>query len=95
MGYEPFRTPARQPERWYVSAGIHTKSGVVSLSAEGHFGRIEGQDEVSAAIGVQYDLARGLSANLGLNHAQTVTLEGTSFMHADDTEATLSVRYSF
>ncbi len=96
VGYERFRAHARQPERWYVSAGIHTKSGVVSLSAEGHFGRIEGQDEVSAALGFQYDLARGLSANLGINYAKAEIMSGgATFMHVDDTETTLSVRYSF
>lgn len=79
-----------------MSAGVRTKAGVIGLSIGAHFGRIEGQDEVSAALGLQYDIARGLSANLGINHAKAdVTVNDATFMQVDDTEAVVSVRYSF
>ena len=68
----------------------------MSLSLEGHFGRIEGEDEVSAAFGLQYDVARGLSANLGLNYAKArVMLDGVRFVDTRDSMAVLSLRYSF
>ena len=86
----------RDADRWYVSSGVRTKTGVVSLSLEGHFGRIEGEDEVSAAFGLQYDVARGLSANLGLNYAKArVMLDGARFVDTRDSVAVLSLRYSF
>ena len=95
-GFERLTSNDREPDRWFVSAGVRTKAGVVGLSIGAHFGRIEGQDEVSAALGLQYDLARGLSANLGINHAEAdVTVEEATFMHVDETEAVLSFRYSF
>lgn len=69
---------------------------MLSISLEGHYGQIEGEDEVSAAVGVQYDLARGLSVNLGLNHTDgTASREGTSIVRARDNKAVLSMRYSF
>ena len=95
-GFERLTSIDREPDRWFVSAGVRTKAGVVGLSIGAHFGRIAGQDEVSAALGLQYDIARGLSANLGINHAEAdVTVEEATFMHVDETEAVVSVRYSF
>ena len=83
-------------ERWYVSTGVRGKTGVVGWSIEGHYGEIEGEEEVSAAFGVQYDLARGLSANLGLNHARAkVDVGNTRLVDTRDTEAILSLRYGF
>jgi len=69
---------------------------MLSLSLEGHYGRIEGDEEISAALGVQYDLARGLSVNAGINHAEaTATLAGVRLVDVDETKAVLSLRYSF
>ena len=95
-GYERLSSNGRDADRWYVSSGVRTKTGVVSLSVEGHLGRIEGEDEVSAAFGLQYDVARGLSANLGLNYAKaSVMLDGARFVDTRDSMAVLSLRYSF
>ena len=95
-GYERLSSNGPDADRWYVSSGVRTKTGVVSLSLEGHFGRIEGEDEVSAAFGLQYDVARGLSANLGLNYAKArVMLDGARFVDTTDSMAVLSLRYSF
>ena len=95
-GFERLTSIDREPDRWFVSAGVRTKAGVVGLSVGAHFGRIEGQEEIAAALGLQYDVARGLSANLGINHAAAdVTVAEATFMHVDETEAVVSVRYSF
>ena len=69
-GYERLSSNGPDADRWYVSSGVRTKTGVVSVSVEGHYGRIGGEDEVSAALGLQYDVARGLSLNLGLNRRE-------------------------
>ena len=96
VGLERLTSPAVEVGRWYVSAGVHTKIGVVSMSLGGHYGRIESEEEVSAAFGLQYDIARGLSANLGLNHARAkVAQSGIALVDTRDTEAVLSLRYSF
>ena len=95
-GYERFSSSGPDADRWYVSSGVRTKRGVVSLSLEAHVGRIEGEEESSAAFGLQYDLARGLSANVGLNYTSArVILDGVRFVDTDDTKAALSLRYSF
>ena len=96
VGYEYLSSSGPEPRRWYVSSGIRRKTGVLSLSLEGHYGRIEGEEEVSAALGAQYDLARGASANLGINYANAmVNLGGESLLDTNDTKAVLSLRYSF
>ena len=95
-GYERLSSSGPDADRWYVSSGVRTKSGVVSASIEGHYGRIEGEDEVSAALGLQYDVARGLSVNLGLNRASAqVTLDGATLVDTRETRIVLSLRYSF
>lgn len=69
---------------------------MLSLSLEGHYGQIGNEDEVSAAFGIQYDVARGLSVNLGLNHRDgTAERDGTSIIRARENKAALSMRYSF
>ena len=96
LGHERFSSPGLRVTRWYVSAGIHRKITVLGLSLEGHYGRIEGQEEVSAALGLQYDLSRGLSANFGLNHEDATVMVGdTLFLDARDTKAVFSLKYSF
>lgn len=95
-GYEYLESGSLNVERWYASTGVRTKVGVLSLSAEGHYGQVESEDEVSAALGIQYDLARGLSANLGLNYAEAkVSCDGVNILNTKEKMATLSMRYSF
>lgn len=96
VGHERFSSNGPDADRWYVSAGVRKKAGMVSLSLEGHFGRMEDRDEVSVALGLQYDVARGLSANFGLNHAEAkLELDGARFVDTRDTRGVLSFRYSF
>ena len=96
VGHERFSSNGPDADRWYVSAGVRRKTGMLSVSLEGHFGRIEGRDEFSVAVGLQYDIARGLSANLGLNHADAgVVADGVRLVDTSETQAILSIRYSF
>lgn len=95
-GYEQFASKGPDADRWYVATGVRTKTGALTLSLEGQVGRIEGKDEASAALGAQYDIARGLSANLGLNHAKArVSFDGAGFLDIEETRTVLSLRYSF
>ena len=96
VGYERFSSSGPDANRRYVSSGVRTKTGVLTLSLEGHYGRIAGEDEISSALGLQYDLARGLSTNLGLNYASArVILDGAKFVDLEETKAVFSLRYSF
>lgn len=95
-GYEELREGDIEAERWFVSAGARVKKGVLTLSVEGHYGQIESDDEISGALGVQYDLARGLSVNLGLNYAEaSVNTKGVTLLDTKEKQATLSIRYSY
>lgn len=96
VGYEELTSSLVNADRWYVSSGVHTKVNVISLSLEGHYGEVEGQEEVSAALGARYDIARGLSANLGVNYADApINVGGISLNTTQGTTAILSLRYSF
>ena len=78
------------------TTGARTKTGASTLSREGQVGCIEGKDEASAALGVQQNIARGLSANLGLDHAKArVSLDGAGFPDIEETRTVLPLRYSF
>jgi len=67
-----------------------------SLSAAGHYGELDGTSESSASLGVRYDIARGLSTNLGVNARKAqIARDGISVVDEDETSATASVRYSF
>lgn len=99
VGYEKLSPVIAGPddaERWYASTGFSTKKGLISLSAEGHYGEIEGQEEISAAIGLGIDIARGLSANLGINYEDAqININGLDYLDRKDTKAIVSLRYGF
>ena len=96
MSYERLESHGLNVDRWYVSTGVRKKIGVLTVSAEGHYGQIANGDEASAALGVQYDVARGLSANLGLNYVETQVSRGNTVVtDTKGSTATLSLRYSF
>ena len=96
VGYERLSSNGPDTDRRYISLGVRGKTGVLGWSAEAHYGRIGGDDEISAALGAQYDIARGLSANLGLNHARAMADAGTTrIVDTRDTKGILSLRYSF
>tara|TARA_R110000824_G_scaffold103449_22_gene245861 strand:- start:3626 stop:4642 length:1017 start_codon:yes stop_codon:yes gene_type:complete len=96
FGYENLQAGTIDLDRWYVSGGTQTKIGVLSLSAAGHYGELDGTSEASASLGVRYDIARGLSTNLGVNARKAqIARDGVSVVDEDETSATASVRYSF
>jgi|TARA_R100001244_G_scaffold132319_2_gene108127 hypothetical protein len=96
VGYENLQAGALDLDRWYVSGGAQTKIGVLSLSAAGHYGQLDGTPESSASLGLRYDIARGLSTNLGINARKAeITRDGIAIVDEDETSATASVRYSF
>ncbi|WP_370339493.1 hypothetical protein [Parvularcula marina] len=96
LGTERLEALGVEAERWYSSAGWQYQFGNIVLSAEGHYGEIEGEEEASGALGAQYFLARGLSANLGINYNEAVvTLETIPLLNRDELQALLSLRYGY
>jgi len=96
VGCEWLSSKGPNANRCYVSSGVSTKIGVLTLSTEGHVGNINGNDEISIALGAQYDIVRGLSANFGFNYARSkATIDGMRLTDIDRTGAVFSLRYSF
>ena len=96
LAVERLSTAGADADRWYVSSGVRHKTGLVTWSAEGHYGRIGGREEKSVALGLHYDVARGLSANLGINFAKTAaTIGGANIIDIDSARLIGSIRYSF
>ena len=57
---------------------------------------LEGQEAASAALGIQHDMLRGLSANFGLNHKDgSVVLGSAGFLEAGDARAEFSIKRCF
>lgn len=96
-GYERFNAATGpDTDQWHVSSGVRFKHNALTWSLEGLYGQVDGEDKTAIALGLQYDMARGLSANAGLNHEDARTNIGSvSFIHVKDTNAVLSLRYSF
>ena len=54
------------------------------------------REKSSAALGVQYDIARGLSANFGLNYEDAeVIIGGVNLIASKGTKAVVTLRYAF
>ena len=95
-GYERFSAQGPDAEQWYISSGVRTKLGVLTWSLEGQYGQVENAGKKAVALGFQYDVARGLSANFGLNHENArANIGHISFIDSKDTKAVFSLRYSF
>ncbi len=83
-------------KRWFVSGGWQRQWGAFTTSLEGHYGQIEGQEEKSAAFGLDYAFARGMSFNLGVNHSDAqVVVDGITILDEKETTATSSLRFGF
>lgn len=83
-------------DRQYLSFGAARKIGAFTFSGEAHAGDIDGQNERSYALGMKYDIARGMSLNFGINHSDAeINLGGISILSDDETQGTVSFRYSF
>lgn len=96
IGYEELENGGDQADRWFTSAGINTKKGVWSFSAEGHYGEIDGKEEKSALIGVRYDLARGLAATAALDYQdRQITIDGVNYVNTKDTRGVIALSYGF
>ena len=96
LGYEHLDSAMADGNRYYVSAGAHYKVRRLTVSAEGHWGEIDGDTEKSAALGLRYDIARGLSANLGYNYARSnAAIDGIRIQNVDISEIIASMRYEF
>ena len=102
LGYEeliptiPQLGGATAMTRSFLSQGILTKFGMLSASFEAYLGKLDGERELSAAVGVQYDLARGMSANLGWNYWNTHSpFRRIENSNNRDTEVTFSLQYDF
>jgi hypothetical protein len=97
VGYDRLESGSIEADRAYVTAGAQHKWGAVTVSIAGHYGQIDGEEERSASFGARYDIARGLSANLGVNYAHSqVVLDGVRLTDEDDEiTTTASLRYSF
>jgi hypothetical protein len=96
VGLEQINANNVSADRTYLSFGAAHKVGVLTYSAEAHFGDTDGQRETSYAAGISYDVARGISINAGLNYSDAqVDLNGLALLNVDQTEGSLSFRYSF
>ncbi|NQX94079.1 MAG: hypothetical protein HRT64_04010 [Erythrobacter sp.] len=95
-GYERLESVITDLDRLFLSAGAQTQLGPLRLSGEAHYGRAGGHDETSAALGLSYDLARGLLLNLGFNYEDAaIESGGVALVETDEVTAIASVRFSF
>ncbi|MGH1417644.1 MAG: hypothetical protein ACRBCJ_02175 [Hyphomicrobiaceae bacterium] len=93
VGYEEFDGPLNGEDRIFTSFGLSYKYNQVSLSVESHLGELAGFDETSFSVGGRYDVARGLSLNLGYNYSD---IEADFVEDAGQTsKMKLSVRYEY
>lgn len=96
VGAEKLDATSFDADRWYTSVGARRKIGTLAVSAEAHYGEVDGQSETSASVGAAFDIARGLSLNLGINYEDAqIDLNGLRLERTGETEAVLSLRYSF
>lgn len=95
-GYEQMEAGAIEADRWFTAAGVTKKIGVLTLSAEGLYGEIEGQPETSAIIAAKYDIARGLSATAAVDYQdRQVNVGMLDILDAKDTRALVGLSYGF
>lgn len=95
-GYERLESATVDADRWFLSAGAQTQIKNLMLSAEAHYGQVDGQSEQSASLGAAYAIGRGLSLNAGLNYKKArITSGGVDIVATDEIQGLLSVRFSF
>lgn len=96
IGTERFFRNGQSIKRRYASIGAQKKFGALTLSLESHVGKFAGQRERASALGVQYDLSRGLSVNFGFNYAKATVMQDEDLLvDTDETSNMVSIRYSF
>lgn len=97
-GYEKLSAlgATAEADRWFLSTGARTRINQFSLSAEAHYGQTGGDSEKSAALGASYDIARGLTLNLGINYREAdINIGGINLETTDEIKGIFSLRYSF
>ncbi len=89
VGYETIDTDqgSDKNDHPFASVGVSYKVRALSVSAEGGISQYDDQDLRSVALGGRYDIARGLSFNMGVNY--------TFVEDNDKTKAIGSFRYEF
>ncbi len=92
-GYERFDGALSGEDRKFLSIGANYKLDQLTLSVEGHVGRLSGYNETSWSVGGRYDIARGLSLNLGYDYSnmQAGFVEDAGKKHTTK----VSTRYEF
>lgn len=88
-GYE-YLSLNRSPDdahRFFNSAGINYKIGAVAMSVEGLAGTYDGDSEYSAAVGVDWTVARGADILVGYNWSE--------YQNFKNSQAFLTFCYSF
>jgi len=96
FGVEQLAVSQAEVDRVYLNVGFARKWGAWTSSAEVHVAETDAQSETSVALGLRYEIARGLSANIGINSGDaTVSFADIELLESDDTQGTFSIRYSF
>ncbi|MEM7196193.1 MAG: porin [Pseudomonadota bacterium] len=96
VGFEQLKASGVRIDRRYLAAGLSYKKHRWSFSLEGLVGDVDGEDESAYSVGARYDIARGLSVNLGLNHVDSAaTIDGIQLRSDDTNEFVVSLRYEF
>ncbi len=96
MGLERLASDGLSTDRSYLSSGVRTKIGAIGLFVEGHYGMIEGEEVTSATMGVEHDLARGLSATWGVHYADAVVnVAGVNLLDSREMQFVFSFLYGF
>jgi len=96
LGVEKFDSDERSFNRNYLSLGVAHKVGALSFSAQVLKGDVDGFDQSSYALGAGYDLARGLSLNLGISRSNSdLDKSDLSIQSVETSKEMLSIRYQF
>ena len=95
-GMERLSDISNTANRWYTSAGLSTKQGAWGFSAEGHYGQVDNEQELSALIGLRRDIARGLAVTAAIDYEdRQVDIGGVNYTDVKDTRAILGLSYGF
>lgn len=96
IGYERLESPLVDVNRWFFSGSARTKLGPLALSAEAHYGETARNIEKSAALGASYDIARGMTANLGINYEEAnISAGNIMLVSTDAVQGLASLRFTF
>lgn len=96
LGTEKIDVRGTDLERWFVGAGVTHKFNALSVSLAAQYGETDKSQEHSAALGVRYDIARGLSAGMAVNYVDnSVNIEELGVFEEPRTEYIVALSYEF